>query len=86
MAFKKVVLRLARNPGFPDGDTERGYVVHAPLTADGHLDLDAWRQDREKAPPHQKTPGIPRLAPEGSRPAPEGIPRPGGESLRRSPA
>ncbi len=49
MAFKKIVLRLARNPGFPDGDAERGYVLNAPLKTDGTLDLEAWRQDREKA-------------------------------------
>ncbi|MEQ9315884.1 MAG: hypothetical protein RLN72_08520 [Henriciella sp.] len=49
MSFKQIILRLARNPGFPEGDGDRGYVVIAPLTADGHLDLEAWRKDREKA-------------------------------------
>lgn len=49
MAFKQITLRLARNPGLPDGDDKRGYVLTAPLTIDGHLDLDAWREDRKKA-------------------------------------
>ncbi len=39
-----VVLTLARNPGTPfaAGDRERGYVINAPLTADGHIDTAAF--------------------------------------------
>lgn len=49
MPFKKVTLRLARNPGVPQGDPDRGYILHAPVKQDGTLDLDAWRQERERA-------------------------------------
>ncbi len=49
MPFKKVTLRLARNPGVPQGDPDRGYILHAPVKHDGTLDLDAWRQERERA-------------------------------------
>ncbi len=49
MAFKRITMRLARNPGFPSGDPERGYVVTAPLNKDDELDVDVWRSDRKKA-------------------------------------
>jgi hypothetical protein len=49
MAFSRIVLRLARNPGteFADGDDHRGYTLHAPLTAEGMLDEAAFRSRRE---------------------------------------
>lgn len=49
MAFKKIVLRLARNPGYPEGDASRGYIVNAPIDADGKLNIDEWREERSKA-------------------------------------
>lgn len=42
----QVVLRLARNPGFPEGDEGQGYVLIAPLDGDGKLDPKAWREHR----------------------------------------
>jgi len=46
MTLSKVVLHLARNPeaGFITGDRERGYVLIAPLAADGRLEEMAWRE------------------------------------------
>jgi hypothetical protein len=41
----QVVLRLARNPGFPDGDYHQGYVLIAPLDADRKLDVKSWREN-----------------------------------------
>ncbi len=43
--LSRIVLRLGRNPaaGFPDGDDHHGYVVVAPLDADGRLDAEVWR-------------------------------------------
>jgi len=38
-----VRLLLARNPGFPDGSNARGYELHVPLSADGHLDEAGYR-------------------------------------------
>lgn len=40
----QIVLRLARNPGFPDGDEGQGYVLIAPLDADYKLDPEAWKK------------------------------------------
>jgi hypothetical protein len=45
----RVILRLGRNPeqGFPEGDDHHGYVLHAPLNADGYLDADLWATHKE---------------------------------------
>lgn len=43
MKLKRIRLELARNPGFPDGSAGHGYEFFAPLTADGHIDSEAWR-------------------------------------------
>ena len=44
MTLSRIVMRLARNPGteFAGGDDRRGYALTAPLTPEGHLDLDAY--------------------------------------------
>lgn len=44
MTYSTIILKLARNPdaGFAQGDDERGYVLHAPLTSDGRLDARAY--------------------------------------------
>lgn len=47
MALFQIVFRLARNPGFPNGDDTQGYVVTAPLDRDGLLDAGEWRRNRE---------------------------------------
>ncbi len=47
MSLKRIILRLARNPGFPNGDDRQGYTLFAPLAADGQLDAEAWKQNRE---------------------------------------
>lgn len=41
-----VRMLLARNPGFPEGSNERGYELQVPLTPEGHLDVETWRQRR----------------------------------------
>ncbi|MEL7040558.1 MAG: hypothetical protein AAGL90_03490 [Pseudomonadota bacterium] len=48
MSLQQITLRLARNPDTPHGDDAQGYVLIAPLSADGLIDLEAWRADREK--------------------------------------
>ena len=48
MPLKRIVLRLARNPDFPDGDDRQGYVIVAPLDAAGKIDVALWRAAREK--------------------------------------
>lgn len=46
MSLSRIVMRLARNPGteFADGDDHRGYALTAPLTVDGLIDEQAFRQ------------------------------------------
>lgn len=42
MAMNRITLRLARNPSRPEGDPERGYVLLAPVNADGKIDADIY--------------------------------------------
>jgi hypothetical protein len=50
IGLTRVILRLGRNPeaGYPDGNDDYGYVIHAPLDADGKLDSALWRDHREQ--------------------------------------
>ena len=47
MQLKQIVLRLARNEGFPEGDKGQGYVIVAPLDNDAKLDVGAWRDAKK---------------------------------------
>lgn len=58
MALTKVVLRLARNPGFPDGDNEQGYVITAPLDPDGRINLEQWRAHKSACTVIRFKPGV----------------------------
>ena len=44
MALCRIRLELARTPDFPEGSAQHGYEFTAPLTSDGQLDRDRWRQ------------------------------------------
>ncbi len=48
IGLTRVILRLGRNPdaGFPDGNDEYGYVIQAPLDAQGRLDPSLWREKK----------------------------------------
>ncbi len=48
VGLTRVILRLGRNPdaGFPDGTDDYGYVIQAPLDADGKLDAGLWREQK----------------------------------------
>ena len=48
MPLKTVRLELARCPEYPEGSSDFGYEIVAPLTADGHLDLDEWKASKAK--------------------------------------
>ena len=48
MSLTQVVLRLARNPGFPAGDDSQGYVINAPLDADFKLSVEEWQKLRDE--------------------------------------
>jgi hypothetical protein len=41
--FRRIRLERAREPGHPEGDARLGYWVVAPLSADGHLDIETAR-------------------------------------------
>ncbi|MGN6489049.1 MAG: hypothetical protein ACTHLT_14700 [Devosia sp.] len=40
----QVVMELAREPGHPHGDRDRGYQLRLPLAEDGRIDEDAFEQ------------------------------------------
>jgi hypothetical protein len=43
MPLKTIRLELARTKEFPDGSSAHGFEFTAPLDAEGHLDLYAWK-------------------------------------------
>jgi hypothetical protein len=45
--LSRITLQLARNPGIPAGDAERGYFIVAPIGAEERIDLEAWRKQRD---------------------------------------
>lgn len=49
----RIVLRLARTKGFPDGSDRHGYDILAPLNGEGKIDLEAWRQLRGRCTVHR---------------------------------
>ena len=46
--LKKIRLELARTEGFPQGSSECGYVIVAPLDNEGHLDIEGWKDNKDK--------------------------------------
>jgi hypothetical protein len=62
MAMYQVIMRLARNPGFPDGDDSQGYVLVAPLDAADRLDAGEWRDNRAACTVVRFKPGTERDA------------------------
>jgi hypothetical protein len=46
-AFKRIRLNLARSKEFPEGSARHGYEFAAPLGADGHIDVELWKQHRD---------------------------------------
>lgn len=61
MPLSRITLRLARNPGteFANGDEHRGYVLTAPLTADGHLDEAVWKTHKADCTVRHFSPDLP---------------------------
>lgn len=57
MGLQTIVMRLARNPGFPEGDRDRGYTMVAPLTRDGLIDEAAWRDSKAECTVRAFAPG-----------------------------
>mgnify|MGYP001619327543 CR=1 FL=1 len=57
MSLKRVLMTMARNPGFPNGDSRYGYEFIAPLTPDGRLDAGAWEAVEAKCTVRHFEPG-----------------------------
>ncbi|HWY81581.1 MAG TPA: hypothetical protein VNY10_06550, partial [Roseiarcus sp.] len=53
VALRKVTLNAARSKEFPEGSIRHGYDFVAPLTTDGHIDLEAWKQHRGECFAHR---------------------------------
>jgi hypothetical protein len=45
--FFKVRLRLAREPGHPEGSDLQGYDIVVPLNKDRRIDAEAWKKNRD---------------------------------------
>ena len=73
-SLRKVTLHAARSKEFPDGSIRHGYDFIAPLTADGHIDLEAWKAHRGECFAHRFWAGEPTIA---------GPPRPSRRRPRR---
>lgn len=50
MTLSRIMLQMARNPGteFADGDDRRGYMIVAPLDANGRLDGNVFSREPDK--------------------------------------
>jgi hypothetical protein len=48
-----VTLNAARSKEFPEGSIRHGYDFIAPLTDDGRIDLEAWKQHRGECFAHR---------------------------------
>ena len=57
MTLKSIRLELARDHDFPEGSRAHGYHFVAPLRADGHIDLEAWKKVRERCVVRRFWPG-----------------------------
>jgi hypothetical protein len=49
MAWSTIRLDLARNREFPEGSRHHGYLLHAPLTPEGRIDVVAYEGGRNRA-------------------------------------
>lgn len=56
-AISHIRLELAREPGHPLGDRDHIYHLYLPLTADGHIDAEAWRHNRPLSRVRRLRPG-----------------------------
>ena len=59
--LRKVTLHAARSKEFPEGSIRHGYDFIAPLTEDGHIDLDAWKAHRGECFAHRFWAGEPAM-------------------------
>jgi len=55
--LKRIALTLARSKDFPNGSSQIGYDLVAPLDSDGHIDLAAWKTHRAACVVRHFSPG-----------------------------
>jgi hypothetical protein len=60
-ALRRVTLNAARSKEFPEGSIRHGYDFIAPLTGDGRIDLEAWKQHRGECFAHRFWAGEPSM-------------------------
>jgi len=48
MTLSRIRLELARDRDFPEGSRHHGYEFVAPIDAAGHIDPDAWKENRQR--------------------------------------
>jgi len=53
MTLSRIRLELARDRGFPEGSRRHGYEFVAPVDNDGHIDPDAWKENRQRCRVHR---------------------------------
>ena len=46
--FARIRLTLAREPGHPEGSRDIGYDLVVPLTGEGRIDAELWRDHRDR--------------------------------------
>lgn len=49
MTWSTIRMELARNPEFPEGSPQHGYLLHAPLDRQGRLDPTAYQLAKNRA-------------------------------------
>lgn len=57
--LQRISLHLGRTASHPEGSDRDGYEITAPLDAEGRLDADEWRAEREKCRVRRFRPGEP---------------------------
>ena len=55
--LKRIALTLARSKDFPNGSSQIGYDLVAPLDAGGHIDLPEWKRHRTACSVRHFSPG-----------------------------
>lgn len=53
MSLFRIRLELAREKSHPEGSTQYGYDIVAPLQSDGHLDAAEWKAQRARCTVHR---------------------------------
>ena len=48
MTLSRIRLELARDRDFPEGSRHHGYEFVAPFNNAGHIDPDAWKENRQR--------------------------------------